>query len=205
MRLIRLFAMCVLLEACILMPMFPPEVMEDVETNTFDVEAWKEQAYRLSNVDFVPQKVALGGEIIQVIPKPEGVVLLVEKQPIEGDPTKGSKGVERDDSFWYAIAFNGSLERDILRRGNKLAVVGMTDRADTEMIGGAPRMLPHLLAECLHIWNTRDAVTANFFCYGGPMGHHPAEERTFCLENDGVKSLPISEPEGDTQVHSEGL
>ncbi|BFU92245.1 MAG: hypothetical protein NTAFB01_34320 [Nitrospira sp.] len=205
MRLIRLFAMCVLLEACIMMPMFPPEVMKDVETNTFDVEAWQKQAYRPSNVDFVPHKVALGGEIIQVIRKPEDVVLLVEGQPIKKHPTYGSKSVEREDSFWYAIAFSGSLGSDILQRGNKLAVVGMTDRADTQIIGGAPMVLPHLLAECLHIWNTREAELANFSCYRGPMGHHPAEERTFCLEDDSVESLPISEPQGDTQAHSEGL
>ncbi|HWF60867.1 MAG TPA: Slp family lipoprotein [Nitrospira sp.] len=205
MRLIRLFAMCVLLEACIMVPMFPPEVMKDVETNTFDVKAWQEQVYRPSNVDFVPRKVALGGEIIQVIRKPEGVVLLVEEQPIENHSTYGSKNVEREESFWYPIAFNGSLERDILQRSNKLVVVGMTDKADTQMIGGAPKVLPHLLAECLHIWNVRDAAPANFSCYGGPMGHHPAKERTFCLEDDSVKSLPISEPQGDEPGHSEGL
>ncbi|MBS0184240.1 MAG: Slp family lipoprotein [Nitrospira sp.] len=205
MRLIRLFVICVLLEACIIMPMFPPEVMKDVEPDTFAVKVWREQAYRPSNADFVPQKVTLGGEIIQVIRKPEGVVLLVEKQPIGGDPTKGSKGVEREDSFWYAIVFNGAPKPDMLQRGNKLVVVGMTDTVDTEMIGGAPRVLPHLLAGCLHIWNTRDAETANFFWYGGSMGHHPLEERTFCLDGDSVESLPISEPQGDTQAHSEGL
>ncbi len=204
MRLIRLFVMCVLLEACIMMPMFPPEVMENVETSAFDVEAWQEQAYRPSNVDFVPHKVALGGEIIQVIRKPEGVVLLVEEQPIEDQPAYGSKSLDREDSFWYAVAFNGSLEPDMLQRGNKLVVVGMTGRAATQMIGGASRVLPHLLAECLHIWNTREAEMANFFCYGGPMGHHPAEERTFCLD-DSVKSLPISEPQDDKHAHFEGL
>lgn len=205
MRMIGLFAMCVLLEACTIIPMFPPEVMKNVETNTFDVEAWKQQAYQPSNAGFASHKVELGGEILEVIRKPEGVVLLVEAQPIENHAAYGSKSVEGGDSFWYAIAFNGSPESSMLQRGNKLVAVGMTEKAGTEIIGGAPRVLPHLLAQCLHIWNTREAEMADFSYYGGPMGHHPAEERTFCLADDGGKSLPISERQGVKHTHSAGL
>lgn len=205
MRLIGLFAMCALLEACTTAPMFPPEIMKNVELNTFDVEAWQKQTYRPSNAGFVPHKVELGGEIIEVIRKPEGVVLLVEEQPIENHPAYDSKSMGRGDVFWYAIAFNGSPESSMLQRGNKLVVVGMTDRGGTEVIGGAPRVLPHLQAQCLHIWNTRELEMANFSYYGGPMGHHPPEERTFCLRDESGKSLPISERQGDKQTHSTGL
>jgi len=135
MRMIGLFAMCVLLEACTMMPMFPPEVMKNVETNTFDVEAWQAQTYRPSNAGFVPHKVELGGEIIEVIRKPEGVVLLVEEQPIENHPAYGSKSVERGDTFWYAIAFNGSPESSMLRRGNKLVVVSPLKGSPAEAAG----------------------------------------------------------------------
>ena len=204
MRLIGLFAMCVLLEACTITPMFPPEIMKNVETSTFDVGAWQEQTYSHPNAGFVPHKVELGGEIIEVIRKPEGVVLLVEEQPIENHPTYGSKSVERD-SFWYAVAFNGSPEPSMLQRGNKLVVVGTTDRAGTEMIGGAPRVLPHLQAQCLHIWNTRELEPAEFSYYGGAMGYHPPEERTFCQREDSGRSLPISERQGGKHTHSEGL
>ena len=43
MRIIGLFAMCLWLEACTTTPLFPPEVLKDVEANTFDAKAWKEQ------------------------------------------------------------------------------------------------------------------------------------------------------------------
>ncbi len=205
MRIIELVAMCVLLEACTITPMFPPEIMKNVETNTFDVEAWQEQTYRPSNTGFVPHKVELGGEIIEVVRKPKGVVLLVEEQPIEGRSVYASKSVERRDSFWYAIAFHGSPEPSMLQRGNKLVVVGMTDRARTEMLGGAPRVVPHLLAECLHIWNTRELEMADFSYYGGAMGHHPAEERTFCVGNDSGESLSARENQGEKIIHSAGL
>jgi starvation-inducible outer membrane lipoprotein len=179
--------------------------MKNVETNTFDVEAWQQQTYHPSNAGFVSHKVELGGEIIEVIRKPEGVVLLVVAQSIENHAAYGTKGVERGDSFWYAIAFNGSPESSMLQRGNKLVVVGMTERAGTETIGGAPRVLPHLLAQCLHIWNNREAEVAEFSYYGGSMGHHPAEERTFCLGDDSGKSLPISERQSAEHTHSVGL
>ena len=80
----------------------------------------------------------------------------------------------------------------MLRRGNKLVVVGMTARPGTEMIGGAPRVLPHLMAQCLHIWNTRELEMADFSYYGGAMGHHPPEEETFCLGDDNEESLSVA-------------
>lgn len=192
MRTLGLFAICVLLEACTTAPIFSPEIMKNVETNTFDVEAWRQQTYQPSSAGFVPHKVELGGEIVEVIRKREGVVLLVEKKPIENRPASGSKAADRGDSFWYAIAFNGSPEPSMLQRGNKLVVVGMTARPGTEMIGGAPRVLPHLQAQCLHIWNTRDSEPANFSYYGGAMGHHPAEAQTFCLGEDNETSSPVA-------------
>jgi len=192
MRLIGLFAMCVLLEACTITPMFPPEIMKNVETSTFDVGAWQEQTYSHPNAGFVPHKVELGGEIVEVIRKPDGIILLVEKQPIKNYTAVGSKSAKRGDSFWYAIAFNGAPEPRMLRRGNKLVVVGMTDKGGTEMIGGAPRVLPHLTAQCLHIWNTRESEMADFSYYGGAMGHHPQEEETFCLGDDNEGSFPVA-------------
>jgi starvation-inducible outer membrane lipoprotein len=154
MRMIGLVAMCVLLGACTTAPIFSPEIMKNVETNTFDVEAWRKQTDQPSSANFVPHKVELGGEIIEVIRKPEGIILLVEKQPIKNYTADSSKSAKRGDAFWYAITFNGAPEPSMLQRGNKLVVVGMTAKAGTEMIGGAPRVLPHLTAQCLHIWNT---------------------------------------------------
>lgn len=192
MRMIGLFAMCVLLEACTTAPIFSPEIMKNVETNTFDVEAWRKQTYQPPNANFVPHKVELGGEIVEVIQKPEGVLLLVEKQPIKHYTADSSKSAKRGDSFWYAITFNGAVDPSMLLRGNKLAVVGMTARPGTEMIGGAPRVLPHLTAQCLHIWNIRESEMADFSYYGGAMGHHPPEEETFCSGDDHEKSFPVA-------------
>lgn len=190
MRMIGLVTMSVCLSACSTTPMFPPAITKDVEADTFDVKAWEDQAYHSSSGAFVPHKVELAGEIIRVIQKPKGVVILAEERPLDTPPASSSIKTEQDDAPWFAITFKGAVEPSLLQAGNRLVVVGTTQRASQEMLGGAPRMLPHLLAQCLHIWDTREAEMANFSYYGGPMGHHPPEERTFCLEGGDVPSSP---------------
>ena len=192
MRTIGLFAMCVLLTACTTTPMFPPEIMKDVEQDTFNFKAWQEQAYQPSSVHFVSHKVELGGQIIKVIRKSEGVVILAEKQPIEKYPGYGPSRVEQEGPLMFAIRYHGFPESDMLQVGNRFAVVGATDGAGTETIGWTPTTLPHLLAQCLHIWNTHGLKTVDDFPYEGMMGYYPSEERTFCIKENEERSLSAS-------------
>ncbi len=192
MRTLGLFVMGVLLAACTTAPMFPPEIMKDLEKDTFDFKAWQEQAYQPSNAQFVPHKVELGGRIIKVIRKTEGVVILAEKQPIEKYPGYSSNSAEQESPFMYAILFHGFPESGMLQVGNRLAVVGATDQAGTEVIGWTPMTMPHLLADCLHIWNSRGVKTVDDFSYEGAMGYYPSEERTFCIKESEERSLSAS-------------
>ncbi|MBS0181503.1 MAG: Slp family lipoprotein [Nitrospira sp.] len=203
MRVIGLVTMSVWLSACSTTPMFPPTIMKDVEANTFDAKTWEDQAYHPSSAAFVPHKVELAGEIIRVIQKPDGVVILAEEQPLDTNPTSSQASPQQDGAPWFAITFKGAVEPSLLQAGNRLTVVGTTHRAGSEMLGGAPRMLPHLMAQCLHIWNTRESEMANFSYYGGPMGHHPPEERTFCLEGSTAGSSP-SDSQGNVKKASGG-
>lgn len=190
MRTIGLFAMCVLLTACTATPMFPPEIMKDAERDTtFDLKAWKEQSYQPSSVHFVSHKVELGGRITKVIRKSEGVVILAEKQPIEKYPGYGPSHVEQEVPLMFAIRFNGFPESNMLQVGNRLAVVGATDGAGAESIGSTSTVLPQLVAQCLHIWNTHGLKTVDDFSYEGAMGYYPSEERTFCIAENEERSL----------------
>lgn len=203
MRIIGLFATCILFAACTTPPIFPPEIMKDVETDTFDFKAWKEQTYHPSTANFVSRKVELGGQILKAIQKPEGVVILADEQPIEKYPGYGPKTVKREGSFGFAIVFNGSLEPGMLQAGNKLAVVGTTGGAITEMIDGAPRVLPHLLARCLHIWKTQGVEVLDV-PWEGSMGYYPPEHRTFCLEDRKGSSLSNGSSQADEEKGSAG-
>ncbi len=80
MRLISLFARCSLFAACTNPPIFPSDVMKDVETNTFDVKAWGKQGSSLSSANFVYHNVELGGQIMRVIPNPGGIDRVVGRQ-----------------------------------------------------------------------------------------------------------------------------
>ena len=192
MRTLGLFVMSVLLAACTTAPMFPPEIMKDVEKDTFDFKAWQEQAYYPSSTQFVSHKVELGGRIIKVIRQPEGVVILAEKQPVEKYPGYSSNSAEQESPSMYAILFNGFPESGMLQVGNRLAVVGATDRAGAEVIGWTPMTMPHLVAQCLHIWNSRGFKTVDDFAYEGAMGYDPPEERTFCIKESEGSSLSAS-------------
>ena len=203
MRIIGLAAISVWLSACTTPPMFPPTIMKDVEANTFDVKAWENQAYSPSNENFVPHKVELAGEIIRVIQKPEGVVILAEERPLDAYLASSPTSIQQDGAPWFAITFNGSVKSSLLQPGNRLIVVGTTNRAGPEMLGGAPRVLPHLMAQCLHIWDTEGARNKYVFSVSGAMEPYPPEERTFCLEGSNVDPSPRGS-QGDVKKASGG-
>jgi starvation-inducible outer membrane lipoprotein len=189
MRIILLVAMCGLLAACTTKPIFPPEVMTNVETDTFDFKTWKEHASHPSSANVIPRKVELEAEILNVIQKPNGVVVVAQQRVLEKYPGYGPKHVKRNDSLWFAIAFNGHPELSLLQPGNELIVVGTTDRPSAELIDGTPTVLPHLLAQCLHLVKTNGLEVLDT-PWQGSMGYYPPEQRTVCLEETTGSSLP---------------
>lgn len=178
MRIIGLFVMCVWLVACTTPPMFPPEIMKDVESDTSAFKSWKEQTSYPSDAPFVSHKVELEGKIMKVIPKAEGVVIVVDGYLID---QPDSKDVKREDLFRFAIDFDGIIDSGMLQTGNRLVVVGATDRAGLETIGWMPEVLPNLRAQCLHVWKSQ-GVKNMYFSSSGYMGYYAPEERTFCRE-----------------------
>lgn len=121
---------------------------------------------------------------MRVIPKSEGVVLLVVEEPLEKYRSHDFTRVQEKDSFLYKVAFNGFPEPSMLQRGNKLVVVGTTDTASTEIISGASKVLPQLFAQCLHIWQI-DESEANRFPYGDMPARSIQGQQTFCDESKG--------------------
>lgn len=204
MRIFGIMIISVWLSACTSTPMFPPETMKDVEANTFDIKAWEKEAYRPSSAKFVPHQVELAGEIIRVIRKPEGIVIVAEEQPIAAPPTSNQTTVGQDGPFWFAITFKGSVEPRMLQTGNRLIAVGTTRQARAEMLGGAPRVLPHLRAQCLHIWNIEGAKNKYYYSEDF-LEPYLTEERTYCRERrtagsssgageDDTAKMPAGDP-----------
>lgn len=183
MRLIGLPVMCLFLAGCAITPIFPPEVMKDVEQNSSAVKTWKEQSDR-SSANVVPHKVILAGQIMRVLTKSEGVVLLVMEEPVEKYRGHDFTRVQQKDTFLYEISFRGFPDPGMLQRGNKLVVVGTTDGTSQETLGPGVKVLPHLSAQCLHLWQI-DELEANRFPYGDTPGYFPPES-TYCDENRAI-------------------
>lgn len=188
MRPIGFIMMCGLLVACTTPPVFPPELTKDIETDTIAVKAWKDQATYPSGANFTSHRVELGGQITEVLRKPDGVVILAEEQPIDKYLGYGPTSLRGKDAFEFAIVFHGFPDPDMLQVGNQLAVVGETDGSSPEMIDRTPRVVPHLVAQCLHIWKTEGFDTNNY--YEGSMGQrYPLENQTFCQEQGTGETL----------------
>lgn len=78
----------------------------------------------------------------------------------------------------------------MLQTGNRLIVIGTTYRPGPEMFGDAPRVLPHLRAQCLHIWNTEGVKNKYFSSETGGIEAYPPAERTICLGDGRAGSSP---------------
>lgn len=182
MGLIGLFVTCFWLVACTAPPIFPPWIMKGVETDTFNFKAWKEEASHPATARMGPHYVELGGRILNVIRKPDGVIILAEEQAIEKYAGYCPTCVKREYPSTFAIVFTGALDPSMLEVGYELAVIGTTDRPGTEMIEGTPQMLPHLTAQCLHIWKTQEAKMPDI-AWEGNMGYVPPEHGIFCRDN----------------------
>lgn len=190
MRIIGLFAMWLWLAACTSSPLFPPKILKNVETDTVAFKAWKEQTSYPFGAHVAPHKVELGGRITDVIRKPDGVVILTEKQPIDSYLGYGPTRVRREGAFRFAIDLKSFPDADVLRAGNQLAVVGTLDSSTLEVIDGMPRVLPRLSAQCLHIWKSQEYET-EVVPWEGSMGYYPLEKQTFCGQENKEGALSV--------------
>lgn len=195
MRIIGLFAIYLWIAACTTTPLFPPEIMEGIKNDTFVFKAWRDQA-AYPSTHFISQKVELEGHILKVIPKREGVVILVDGHPITKYPLYDSKSETSEDFFRFAIIFDGMLDPGMLQPGNRLVVVGATAQAGPETVGWIPGVLPHLRAQCLHIWETQ-GLQNMYFSSSGYMGFYAPKERAFCRDENIGSSLFTGDSHGE--------
>lgn len=192
MRTIYLLTLCLWLNAWTAAPLFSQEIANDITSNPSVIQAWKKQAGAVSSANFISKKVQLGGRITHVLPKPGGVIIIVEEQPFDRSLGYGATGAGQEKAFSFAIVFSGFPDEEMLKPGNQLAVVGEMDAARPEVVGSMPRVaLPHLVAQCLHIWKAERSET-EAFASESAMGHYPLGSRTFCRKEDNGRNLSTS-------------
>lgn len=65
------------------------------------------------------------------------------------------------------------------------------------------RIVPHLKAQCLHLWNTEGAQNKYWISGAGGDEAYLPEERTFCLE-EGLTGSATRGNQGETATAIEG-
>lgn len=166
------FIFWLLITGCSEVQLFPKETTAGVDKN-FDFTAWR----NIPNAK-TGQKVQLGGRIVQVDVRNEGVVIITTQLPIVHHPVYGPKDTGRR-SGEFAVFYAGTLDSKWLLPGNRLVVVGTTEQAKAVVVDDVQRSLPSLTANCLHIWKTVGKEIAEFpYNIGG--GYEPLEQDTFC-------------------------
>jgi starvation-inducible outer membrane lipoprotein len=166
------FILGFLITGCSEVQLFPKETTAGVDTN-FDFTAWRNVPNAKTG-----QKVQLGGRIIQVDARNEGIVIITTQLPIVHHPVYGPKDTGRR-SGEFAVFYAGTLDSKWLIPGNRLVVVGTTEQARAVVVDDVQRSLPSLNARCVHIWKTVGKEIAEFpYNIGG--GYEPLEQDTFC-------------------------
>ncbi len=164
--------LCVLSVACAPVQLFPPAVMEDVDKD-FDFVAWKS----IPNAT-VGRKVQLGGRIVQADLKGEEIIIVAVQLPIVEHPAYGPRDT-RKRTGEFVISYKGTIEPSALAIGNRLVVVGVTEKAKTLTLDDIPRSLPAVAARCVHIWKTAGREISDFPHVGA--GYEALEENTYCV------------------------
>lgn len=168
-----------LMSGCAVPPMFPPEVTRDIEVVNFDFTDWKDKAYEGPYSSTAPQKVQLGGMILEAEPQAEGIVILADRAPIVQHPRYGPSRKTGGASAMFTMYFNKMLDPAWIQAGNSFIVIGKAEGAKRLTIQDVPRTEPYLEVICIHLWKNQGRSLASFpFEAGG--GYYPLEERTFC-------------------------
>jgi starvation-inducible outer membrane lipoprotein len=162
---------CTALSACAAHPVFPPKVLEGVDSN-FDFARW-----RMMPNEAEGKKVQLGGQIVQSQTSGDTVTIVVSQMPIVEHPAYGPKDNGKNNGE-FVITYQGQIKALNLQPGNRVIVIGTTRPSKVVTAGDFSRSFPIVAAQCLHVWNTqgRDIDEFPFF----EAGYETLEQKTIC-------------------------
>jgi|RhiMetdeSRZDD1v2_1073273.scaffolds.fasta_scaffold383602_1 starvation-inducible outer membrane lipoprotein len=144
-RLINLIACCAMVSACS-PSVFPYKALDGVN-HDFDFLSWQ-----LLQDPTPQQKVQLGGRIVQAEMKEDMVTITAAQLSIPNDPTQEPE--ETKSSGEFLIEYSAVIDPVVLRSGNKLIVVGEPGSPGQIEVEKKIRVLPRIIALCIHFWNT---------------------------------------------------
>ncbi len=155
-------------------PLFPSDVTKQLDPalqmDIFNPEA---ETYLKNHL------VQVGGRIVSVEKTDKGSVMTVEALPL--DEAKTMVVESAPSPGWFVLQYNQRLDPAALQRGNKLIVVGLLTGSSTVTTSSAGKVVPSVMARCLHIWNTESHAISDFPHL--PTGYYPLRHDTYCLNS----------------------
>jgi starvation-inducible outer membrane lipoprotein len=168
---VLLILWCLVLSACATRGVFPPKVMDGIDSN-FDFARW----HMMPN-EAEGKKVQLGGRIVKSESSGDMVTIVVSQLPIVDHPAYGPKDNGKNNGE-FVITYQGQIEEPILQPGNRVMVVGMTRPSKVVTVGDLTRNFPIVAALCLHVWSTQGRDIEDFPFY--EAGYTILEQKTVC-------------------------
>ena len=98
-------------------------------------------------------------------------------------PKTGNESTTGKKRRRVLVVFPEPIDHQFLWIGNEFMVYGQyTGTEEYVNLVGSPRTVPHIKAQCLHVWKTGSADLQEFTDQPGfDFPYHPPMERTFCL------------------------
>jgi starvation-inducible outer membrane lipoprotein len=140
--------------------------------------------------DYQGQSLRMAGRMVGIEKQEHGSLIMAEfmlfpKNPnLRPETPKTEKGYTHGEKRRrFVVLYSEPIDPQFLWNGNEFMVFGKyTGTEDYVNLVGASRPVPHIQAQCLHIWKTGSADLQEFTdqpALGFP--YYPPMERTFCL------------------------
>lgn len=170
---LAIILICVFLSSCADPPIFPPEILANVDRNvTFKMVNANPSSYKGSTVEF-------GGQILGSRVDGPTIRMLVRELPIRTEPVYGPSNTGKSQGL-FVVAYQGEMTGQDLQEGNMLVVVGTLVGAVRETITELEVRRPTIQAECVHIWRTQGHQIDDF-PWLPTARYWPLVQQTFCV------------------------
>lgn len=173
MRYFSIILTCVVLSGCAAPPLFPPEMLANVDrTLTFASLKINPNAYKGNTIEF-------GGQIVGSQVDQHEIRMLVRELPVEIQPVYGPVDTGQFRGM-FVVVYQGEMTAQDLQHGNMIIVVGTVLGAIQDSMIGSAVTRPTVQAECAHIWRTQGQQIDDF-PYLPTAKYWPLVEQTFCV------------------------
>lgn len=141
--------------------------------------------------DHKGQRLRMAGRMVGIEKQERGSLIISELMLFPKNPNLRPESPKADNEYTpgtrrqrFLVRYSESIDPEFLWNGNEFLVFGQyTGTKEFVNLVGSSRPVPHIEAQCLHVWKTGSADLQEFTDQPGfGFPYFPPMERTFCLE-----------------------